>query len=59
VFQAQPQFFLSTTVAPVALSVALKIDAIPLRASTSVSWYWSRRSPTLTSRIRLPVRKNS
>jgi len=24
---------------PVALSVALKMDAIPLRASTSVNWY--------------------
>jgi hypothetical protein len=46
-------------VSPVALSMALKMEAIPLRASTSVNWYWSRRSPTLASRIRTPFPGNS
>ncbi len=30
---------LSATAAPDSVSVALKIDAIPLRASSSPSWY--------------------
>jgi hypothetical protein len=39
---------------------SLKIDAIPLRASRSTRLYWSRVSPTPTSRItRRPKRYGS
>jgi hypothetical protein len=30
-------------------STALKMEAIPLRAKSSPSWYWSKRSPSISS----------
>src|SRR5262249_41349956 len=43
---------LSTTARPLSRSRARKIVAIPLRAMTSSTWYWSSTCPGWTSAIR-------